>query len=151
MKTKTLQIREFIDAARPVLRQAFRRKTPKIAASFAVLGKPISARAVRKMTETEPLCRNPLEQALLLLGAVFLVSPASFDLLWQFLAAFRDSLAGRLRAYRTRDEAFAEFRWEVARAERAWYRGETEEVRERLLIQVDQALRAFWWSLQVTV
>jgi len=140
----------FAAATSKVLGIAFWRKSPKIAEQFTELGKPMGSRAARKMTEesADVTRRNILENTILLLGASYRTSRKTFDIIWLFLESFADALRGNMKFCRTRDEQFAEFRFAAAAAERAYFKGEKEEMIKSLIF-VDHSLKGLFARLFV--
>lgn len=156
MKSKNIKetvevILDYSGRARPALKKAFYRRTTAVAEFFTLLGKPMRARTARKMTEEslDVKRRTILENACLLLGASFLASPKSFEILWQHLASFACALRGDASAG-SFDHAFSEFRYAYAFVERAYFRGELKDAPEPL-IYVDHSLRVLWAHSQVII
>lgn len=149
MGTKIIQ--NFTRNSQQILKRALNRKAPQIAENFRVLGKPVSDRFIRKMCEpnADVVRRNPLDQILILLGAAFMESPKRFKTIWDYLELFKASLVGKVYPGRDIEDAFAEFRFRSAAAEKAFIDRQFEKFDE-LLIYVDEALKNLRrWRLQI--
>lgn len=153
MNTAILQdttIEHLAAATAEVLKKAFSRHSGAIAARFSELGKPMSARTVRKMTEpsADVRRRNILENTVILLAASRRQSLRTFELVWTFLESVAGILRGHVTIYPTLDRQFSEFRFAAASAERSFFRGDVREF-EQALIFVDHSLKGLFAKLQL--
>lgn len=140
----------FSAASSGTLKKAFWNKTRKISANFKKLGRSIEPNTVWKMTEKPTGVRraNDLVKIFRLLGACFMESPQTFDILWLFIKSYVAVLRGNARIFRSPDEAFTEFRYACVKAERAYFQGNIKEI-EPALIYVDECLKGTFATLQV--
>lgn len=142
---------EFAALSADVLKRAFWRKAPQIARRFSELGRPMSARTVRKMTErSDPVRRNPLDHAVLLLTATRRESRERFEIVWRYLEAVATMLRGAVRVCATPEAQFIEFRFAAARFEREWMAGHKREA-EQALVYVDESVKGLFQKLQLVI
>lgn len=135
-------ITRYASDARLCLKRSFGRRCPKIAAVLTELGRPVSARLVRRWTEDvkDVRRRNTLEAIVLLLGALYLTNVRAFDVVWSHLEAYVYALRGFSLEHPSMDLAFLDLRYRFIRCERVYFQGDEEDL-PGALMEVDRSLK----------
>ena len=145
------QILKFAGSSKEVLKQAFRRKTSKIAENLTRLGKPIKPATLRKIwNSSEVRRRNAIEGTILTLGAARLDGRSAFERIALFLTTVIEALRGNVPSSRNLDEAMNELRLRLASADRYFLKGELKEFSDSI-IYVDYALKGVFGHLAVKI
>lgn len=141
--TETEVINTYAANSTRCLKRAFARRCPRIARELTALGRRVSDRTVRKMTEENPdiMRRNAIENTVLLIGAAYRTDRKSFKVIREYFEAFFDDLDRQPdQQFPDIETALVEMRFRVISAERIFYLDDRSKMPEAVE-RIDESLK----------